>query len=315
MIDKKNKVKFDIIPKTNDEYISVTYACIRFIDSYRFLSSGLDSLVKTLVDNSKKTLKNLKKETVGSDEIMDIVNRIEENYPEEIENLEEDDRTIKNLKKYYPDEIENLEEALLKYIGEKDLKILKTGFPVMWKYLTKKLAYPYEYFNNIDDYQKPVNNFKKEDFFSKLKDKCPDDEEIERTMNIIGEFKIKKGEELKEIFLKCDVLLLTCVFEKFIIVSFNEFEINPLYCVSLPDYTWQCGLKYRGINLQTLQDKDKILLLENNIRGGISSVMGDRYIKSDDNKKILYIDANNLYGHSMSEPFPIMKLNLIIMLL
>ena len=32
--------------------------------------------------------------------------------------------------------------------------------------------------------------------------------------------------------------------------------------------------------------------------------MGNRYIKSDDNKKILYIDANNLYGHSMSEPLP-----------
>ena len=32
--------------------------------------------------------------------------------------------------------------------------------------------------------------------------------------------------------------------------------------------------------------------------------MGDRYIKSDENKKILYIDANNLYGHSMSEPLP-----------
>ena len=32
--------------------------------------------------------------------------------------------------------------------------------------------------------------------------------------------------------------------------------------------------------------------------------MGDRYVKSDDNKKILYIDANNLYGHSMSEPLP-----------
>ena len=47
-----------------------------------------------------------------------------------------------------------------------------------------------------------------------------------------------------------------------------------------------------------------ILLLENNIRGGISSVMGDRYIKSDKNKKILYIDANNLYGHSMSQYLP-----------
>ena len=46
-----DKVKFDIISKTSVEYISVTYGCIRFIDSYRFLSSSLDSLVKTLVDN------------------------------------------------------------------------------------------------------------------------------------------------------------------------------------------------------------------------------------------------------------------------
>ena len=55
---KKDKVDFDIIPKTNEEYISVTYGCIRFIDSYRFLSSGLDSLVKTIVDIGSKKLKN-----------------------------------------------------------------------------------------------------------------------------------------------------------------------------------------------------------------------------------------------------------------
>ena len=177
---KKDKVDFDIIPKTNEEYISVTYGCIRFIDSYRFLSSSLDSLVKTLVDNSNKTLKNLKKEIVGSDEIMDLVNKIEENSPEEIENLEEDDRTIKNLKKYYPEEIENLEEALLDYMGENDFKILKTGFPDKWKDLNKKVAYSYEYFNSIEDYQKPVNNLRKEDFFSKLKNKCPNDEKIKK---------------------------------------------------------------------------------------------------------------------------------------
>ena len=104
--------------------------------------------------------------------------------------------------------------------------------------------------------------------------------------------------------MKSDVLLLACVFEKFIKVSVGEFDINPLYCVSLPGYTRQCGLKYTGINLQTLQDKDMILLLENIIRGGISSVMGNRYVQSDENKKILYIDANNLYGHSMSELLP-----------
>ena len=32
--------------------------------------------------------------------------------------------------------------------------------------------------------------------------------------------------------------------------------------------------------------------------------MGDRYVKPDENKKIIYIDANNLYSHSMSQPQP-----------
>ena len=46
-------------------------------------------------------------------------------------------------------------------------------------------------------------------------------------------------------------------------------------------------MKYTDIKLQTLQDKDMILLLENIIRGDISSVKGDRYVESDENKKIL----------------------------
>ena len=47
-----------------------------------------------------------------------------------------------------------------------------------------------------------------------------------------------------------------------------------------------------------------ILLLGNKIKGGIGSVMADRYVKSDNTKKILYIDANNSYAHSMSQPKP-----------
>ena len=76
LVDFKNKkVYFDIIPKTNEEYIYVTYSYIRFKDSYRFLSSSLDSLVKTLVDNNNKTLKNLKEQNVDNDEVLDIVNQ------------------------------------------------------------------------------------------------------------------------------------------------------------------------------------------------------------------------------------------------
>ena len=195
-------------------------------------------------------------------------------------------------------------DKLVKKLDEDDFKILKEDFPDKWQYLNKKLAYPYQYFNSIDDYQKPVDNLKKEDFFSKLKNDYPDDDEIERTKDIIKLFDIKNGAELTKLYCKSDVILLTDVIEKFVKVSFEEYGINPLYCVSLPGYTYQCALKYTDIKLQTLQDKDLILLIENNIRGGISSVMGDRYVKSDENKKILYIDATNLYGHSMSQMLP-----------
>ena len=189
---KKDKVKFKTIPKTNEEYISVKYGCIRFIDSYRFLSESLDKLVK---------------------------------------NLDED-----------------------------DFKILKKEFPDKWQYLNKKLAYPYEYFNSIDDYKKPVNKLEKEDFFSKLKNDYPDDDEIERTQEIIKLFNIKDGEELTNLYCKSDVILLADIFEKFVKVSAEEYKINPLYCISLPGYTYQCALKYTNIKLQTLQDKDLILL-------------------------------------------------------
>ena len=58
LFDRKNEVKFGIIPKTIEEYISVTYACIGFIDSYRFLLLRVDELVKTLDIDDFNILKN-----------------------------------------------------------------------------------------------------------------------------------------------------------------------------------------------------------------------------------------------------------------
>ena len=45
-------------------------------------------------------------------------------------------------------------------------------------------------------------------------------------------------------------------------------------------------------------------MLENKIRGGISSVMGDRHVEADENTKLLYIDAKDLYGWDMSQNLP-----------
>ena len=69
---------------------------------------------------------------------MNIVNEIKILFEEDKYNND----SINVLKKDYADQIEKLEGALLNYMGENDLKSLKTGFPDKWKYLTKKLAYP-----------------------------------------------------------------------------------------------------------------------------------------------------------------------------
>ena len=92
-------------------------------------------------------MKDLKEEIVDNDEILNIVNKLKISIKED--RYEND--SIKDFKKDYPDKIIELDEALLFYMGENDPKKLKTGFPDKWKFSTKRLAYPSEFFNCIED--------------------------------------------------------------------------------------------------------------------------------------------------------------------
>ena len=244
-------------------------------------------------------MKDFKEKIVDNVELLNIVNEKKTIMKEDRYNND----SIKALWKGYPEKNEKLEETFIIYMGENDLKILKTEFrDKKWKYLTK-IRHIHMNSSTAWWLSKSVDNLKKKDF-SKSKSKCLDDEEIERTREIFEIFNFKNWEEFTEPYLKKDVLLLACDFEKFIEVSVWKFEFNPLYCDSLPGFTWKCGLNYTGINLQTLQDKHLILTLKNNIRGGVSSVMGEKYVKSGESKQILYIDATNLNRHSTSQVLP-----------
>ena len=48
-----------------------------------------------------------------------------------------------------------------------------------------------------------------------------------------------------------------------------------------------------------------MLSFERAIRGGISGIMGKRYFKANNEFKLLYIDANNLYGWAMKQEMPL----------
>ena len=105
-------------------------------------------------------MNDLKEENIDFDEILNIVNGIKKfSKRTSIKMI-----VLKIKKKDYPDKIEKLEEAILNYMGENDLKNLKTVLPDNnWKYLNKKLALPNEYFNFLNDYKKLIENLKKED--------------------------------------------------------------------------------------------------------------------------------------------------------
>ena len=88
---------------------------------------------------------------------------------------------------------------------------------------------------------------------------------------MIDTYNITTAQELTKLYLKMDVLQLTDVFENFVETSTLMYGINPLYSYSLPGYTWKAGLKLTKNQLDFIKDKELLLLLENNIRGGISS--------------------------------------------
>ena len=98
------------------------------------------------------------------------------------------------------------------------------------------------------------------------------------------------------LYLKMDLLQLIDELGNFVEKSTLMYGINSLYSYTAPDYAWIAGMKFTKTKLHYINDNHLVMLLENNKRGGVSSVMGDKHFISDVNKQILYIKANNQIG-------------------
>ena len=99
------------------------------------------------------------------------------------------------------------------------------------------------------------------------------------------------------------MILLCCVFEKFISVCLANYKLDSCHYCSSPGLSFDAMLKITGIQLEKISDIDVYLFLEKRMRGGISYI-SKRYSKSDENTEILYWDANNLYGWAMIQNLP-----------
>ena len=59
-------------------------------------------------------------------------------------------------------------------------------------------------------------------------------------------FNIKNLGEYHDIYLKTDVLLLCDIFEKFINVCLEYYDLNPCHYFSIPGLAWDAILKMTG---------------------------------------------------------------------
>ena len=94
----------------------------------------------------------------------------------------------------------------------------------------------------------------------------------------------------------------------------KEYELDPAHFVSLPGLAWQARLKKTNIELELLTDYDMLLMVEKGIRGGICHSIqryakaNNKYMKNYNNNEessyIQYLDANNLYGWTLSKKLP-----------
>ena len=133
--------------------------------------------------------------------------------------------------------------------------------------------------------------------------------------NVFKTFKLNNLGDYHDLYVQSDTLLLADVFENFRKACIETYELDPAHFISLPGLAWQACLKKTGVELELLTDYDMLLMIEEDIRGGICHAVhryakaNNRYMKDCDESKessyIQYLDANNLYGAAMSEKLPI----------
>ena len=191
--------------------------------------------------------------------------------------------------------------ALVKNFSDNDFKYLSQEFSGdLFKLVKQKEVDPYEYMDSFEKlYEDKLPDKCK--FFSSFKNECITEKDYLHAIDVWNVFKMNTMGDYHDLYLKTDVLLLADVFEKFINTCLDYYGLDPCHYFSSPGLSWDALLKMTGIELELISDIDMLLFIEKGMREGISYI-AKRYSKG--NKYIVYLDANNLYGCTMSQYLP-----------
>ena len=278
--------------KNKNKIIEITYK-IKFIDSYRFMSTSLSKLVDILSEGIHNNRRVDCKSCLDSMKTKDekLIFRCfscKKNYEKDFN---------KELIERFANIYEFCNGDLNKFI-----------------LLLRKDVYPYEYMDNWERFDE-TSLPDKESFYSSLNTEHIDDIDYRHGNNVFKKFKLKNLGEYHDLYVQSDTLLLANVFENFRNMCIKVYELDPAHFLSLPGLAWQACLKKANAKLELLTDYDMLLMVGEGIRGGICHSIhryakaNYKYMKNYDKNKessyIQYLDANNLYGWAMSQILPV----------
>ena len=279
--------------KIDNKDLEITYK-IKFIDSYRFMSSSLSKLV----DNLSEGIHNNKYSDCESN--LDYI-KILKNGKLILKCF---NCNIYYKKKFNKDLMKKFKNTYSFCNSDLDKFIL----------LLRKGVYPYEYMDSWERFNETSLPSKKE-FYSNLNMEDIDEIYYRHGNNVFKSFKLDNLGDYIDLYVKSNTLLLADVFESFRDMCFKEYELDTAHFVSLPGLAWQACLKKNNIELELLTDYDMLLMIEKGIRGGICHSIhryakaNNKYMQNYNNNEespyIQYLDANNLYGWAMCKKLPV----------
>ena len=112
---------------------------------------------------------------------------------------------------------------------------------------------------------------------------------------------MKKFKDYHNLYLKCNVLFLADVFDKFRNNNWKNYGVCPSHYLSAPGLSWDAMLKMTEFNLELILDLDMFIFFLKSARGGISYIKNlwnllKSYDPRQESKHIKFLDANSFYG-------------------
>ena len=229
-------ILFSVPLRKEIKNFEITYK-IKFIDSFRFMSTSLSKLVDNLSEgihinmciNCKSCLDYIKiKDEKLIFRCFSCKNNYEKDFNKEL---------IKRFSSTHEFCNGDLDEFAM---------------------LLRKGVYPYEYTDNWEKFSE-ISLPNKESFYSSLNMVNIDDIDYRDGNNVFKKFKLKNLGEYHDLHVQSDTLLLADVFESFRNTCIKVHELDPAYFFSLPGLAWQACLQKTTVKLELLTDYDMLL--------------------------------------------------------